>query len=119
MNHPRLPEQLSEESQQRRAAKETRCRNEYLKGPIRLVWLHRVLRLPRKAIATALALAFKAGVSGETKDIPLTPQLLEKFGVSRRSSYRVLEDLEQAGLVTVKRHRGRAPRVTIVKGFNK
>lgn len=112
-----LPEQLSEQSRKRREKKRTRQRVEFIKGPIRVEWLCRTARLPGKAIATALALLFKASVAGTTKDLPLTPELLERFGVKRRSSYRAVAALEEAGLVKVKRHRGRCPRVTIVRGF--
>ena len=113
----RLPETLSEPSRKRREAKRARRQGEFLKGPIRLEWVCQAARLSGRALAVGLALLFKAGVSGSEEDIPLAPQLLERFGVSRRSTYRALESLERAGLVKVKRHRGRCPRVTVVKGF--
>ena len=115
----RLPEQLSEQTQRRHEAKRARRQAEFIKGPIRLEWVCQAARLPRRALATALALLFKAGVSGSDKDIPASPQLLERFGVSRRSGRRALVALEQAGLVKVKRQRGRCPRVTILKGFTR
>ena len=113
----RLPETLSEQSRKRREAKRTRRQAEFIKGPIRVEWVCKAARLSGRALAMALALLFKAGVSGTEKDVPLSPQLLERFGVSRRSNHRALAALERAGLVKVKRQRGRCPRVTIVKGF--
>jgi hypothetical protein len=45
---------------------------------------------------------------------PLSNESLEKKGVGREAKRRVLRDLEKAGLITVERHPGRAPKVTLV-----
>jgi hypothetical protein len=45
---------------------------------------------------------------------PLSTKYLEQHGVSRKIKSRVLRDLEAAGLITVERRHGRAPRVTLV-----
>jgi hypothetical protein len=42
--------------------------------------------------------------------------LANRDGINRRTKDRVLLKLEAAGLVHVERHRGRSPRVTILRG---
>lgn len=42
----------------------------------------------------------------------LLPSTLREFSLSRATAYRSLELLEQSGLVTVKRQKGRSPLVT-------
>jgi hypothetical protein len=64
-------------------------------------------------VAVALALWFKAGTSKGNKPIKVTSKLLERFGVNRKAGYRGLAALESVGLVSVDRHCGRCPRVTI------
>lgn len=113
-----IPEQLSEATRQRWRKKKARKRAEFIKGPIRVDWVCRLAGVRhRVSLLAAWAILFKAGVAGTRKDLPITPELLKRFGVSQRSGYRALAALEQAGLVKVNRHRGRCPRVTILKGF--
>ncbi|MDA0746219.1 MAG: hypothetical protein O2954_06850 [bacterium] len=45
--------------------------------------------------------------------IGLSVKKLESFGVERHSAYRALKALEQAKLVSVDRHAGRSPLVTL------
>jgi DNA-binding MarR family transcriptional regulator len=51
-------------------------------------------------------------VIGEVK---ATGTLWEKLGIHRKSAYRGLSALEAAGLITIVRHAGRAPIVTILE----
>jgi hypothetical protein len=46
--------------------------------------------------------------------VPMSNGRLAKLGISRETKRRALLQLEAAGLVTVDRHRGRAPVVTLV-----
>jgi hypothetical protein len=83
-----------------------------LLGPIPLAWLAKAASLPGKALALGLAIWF-AKTARKTKVVALTPDLVKRFGVTRKPSYRALDSLETAGLVSVDRKRGRCPRVEL------
>ena len=87
---------------------------EFLKGPIPLHWWCLAASLPGKTLAIGSAIWFKAGVT-KRNTIRLTGKLLTKFGVGRKAGYRGLKRLELAELVSVKRHAGRCPVVTILE----
>ena len=63
-----------------------------------------------------MALQFRKGID-KGKPSVVNRALLERFHVKRKASYHALEELEGAGLIEVDRHRGRAPRVTIIPGL--
>ena len=73
-----------------------------------------VTQLSGKSLHAALAIRYLAGYV-ETKPVTviLTHRILKDFGVSVKTSYEVLKRLEERGLITVKRHVGRSPKVTI------
>ncbi len=85
----------------------------FLKGPVPLAWLEAAARLPGKSLHTGVALWYAAGLTRSTT-ISLSNVAGERFGLDRNAKYRALAWLEEAGLVTVERHLGRAPQVTIV-----
>jgi hypothetical protein len=86
----------------------------FLKGPVPVEWLGRAGSLPGKALHVGLAVWFAAGLA-KRREVVLTARVLAAFGVKRRrTAYEALERLKAAGLVAVERHRGRAPRVTIL-----
>ena len=85
---------------------------EFLKGPIPLPWLSAASRLPGKALAVALALWFRAGLT-KSRTVKVGSQLLSRFNVGRKSVSRCLRAMEEVGLVDVERHPGRCPVVTI------
>jgi hypothetical protein len=89
----------------------------FLKGPIPFNWLAKAARQPGKALHVAIAIWFFAGVT-RSRSVALSSRLMFSLGSSRFSTYRGLKALEEVGLVTVIRHRGRNPRVTI-QDFNK
>ena len=88
--------------------------DEFLKGPIPLNWLGAAASLPGKTLAVGIAIWFKAGAS-KNRTVRLTGKLLSKFGVRRKAGYRGLKRLESAELVSVNRHAGRSPIVTILE----
>src|SRR5262245_54015821 len=88
-------------------------RSEFIRGPLPLGWFARAAQLPGQALAVALAIWFRHGIEGVVT-FPLYPSTLAKFGVGRWSAYRGLAALERDSLITVERHRGRAPVVTIL-----
>ena len=84
----------------------------FLKGPIPGPWLSLAAKLPGKALHVGLALWCAAGMVKGNR-LKLTSDQLRPFGVGYDAGHRGLAALERAGLVTVDRHRGRCPVVTI------
>ena len=87
----------------------------FLKGPIPLNWLAQAARRSGKALHVGIALWFLSGLK-RSGTIALSQSILRLFGVGRFSGYRGLAELEKAGLVSVVRHAGRNPIVTILWG---
>jgi DNA-binding transcriptional ArsR family regulator len=85
----------------------------FLKGPIPWEWLQRAGRARGHALHVAVVLWFLAGIE-KCSTIKLSNVVLAGFGVDRSTAQRGLKTLEVAGLVTVVRHRGRQPRVTLL-----
>ena len=84
----------------------------FLKGPIRLKWLTRAARLPGKSLHVGIVLWYWAGIK-KSRTISLSNSAMKDFNVSRYAKMRALKHLESDGLVTLERHTGRAPVVTI------
>jgi hypothetical protein len=80
-----------------------------------LTWLHNAGRLPGKALHVGIALWYRAGMK-RCRDIPLALSGLLAFGVDRYAASRGLKALEAARLVSVIRHVGRQPVVTLLEG---
>ncbi len=64
-------------------------------------------------MAVGLALWFKAGAT-KNRTVKLTGALVARFNVGRKAGARCLRALETAGLVSVVRHVGRCPVVTVL-----
>jgi hypothetical protein len=86
----------------------------FLKGPIPENWLALAARLPGKAFQVGLA-AWMLGGMKRTRSVKLSFKRLSNWGVKRNSVYRGLNALEKASLISVDRHRGRSPIVTILE----
>jgi hypothetical protein len=87
-------------------------KGKFLRGPVPLAWLHRAADLPGKALAVGLALWFLRGVQ-KRRTVRLTRRTLRRLGVGRKPGYLGLKNLEGAGLVRVRRQKGKSPVVTI------
>jgi hypothetical protein len=87
----------------------------FLKGPIPLKWLTRAAKQPGKTLHIAIALWFLAGLKRK-RTVALSDAVPRVLGVDRYAKYRALNALEEAGLVSVERHVGRSPVVTILDG---
>jgi DNA-binding transcriptional ArsR family regulator len=85
----------------------------FLRGPIPLNWLTACSDLSGKTIMAALAIWWQAGMYGR-QNVKLTTCGLKRFGVDRKAKDRALAALEEAGLITVTRQRGRNPLITLV-----
>ena len=119
-NHVPHPDQLRPDANTTLASRPSRkvprhkAGQKFLKGPIPLNWLSTAARQPGKACHVALGLWFWVGVK-KSCEVALSMSWLKAiFGVSRYSGYRGLAALEKVGLVSVVRHRGRKPVVTVL-----
>jgi len=79
---------------------------------IPFAWLRRANRLPGSAAAVASSLWFLAGVK-KSATFRLTAEAVDLAGCGRKSLYRALAALEQAGLIGVQRRPGARPIITI------
>ena len=86
----------------------------FLKGPVSWTWLSTAARLPGRALHVALGIRLFTGIK-KTRRIALSVSWLSQLGVSRHAAYRGLKALEDRGLVSVDRHRGRKPLVTVIE----
>jgi hypothetical protein len=90
-------------------------RNEkFLKGPIPWAWLIAAASLPGKALHVGIHLWFWAGIK-RNRTVRWSVSGIAAMGVTRSSAHRGLVGLEGAGLVSVVRHAGRKPLVTILE----
>lgn len=96
-----------------RKARRRTGKGEFLLGPIPLDWIQIAGALPGKTMAVGLACWFRVGLEKRLA-ITLSHSALHKCGVGPQAGYRGLMALEQAGLVSVTRARGRCPLVTIL-----
>lgn len=87
----------------------------FIKGPIPLDWIGRAACLPGKTLHVALALQYLTGLQ-KTHTVKLGAKALATLGVARDAKYEALDRLQNAGLITVERSRGRAPVVTMLVG---
>jgi hypothetical protein len=85
----------------------------FLKGPIPWDWLSKASQNPGKSLNVALAVWFLSGLN-RSSTISLSGSVLRGLGVKRHAGYRALKSLEHAGLISVYRHKGRNPVVTIL-----
>jgi hypothetical protein len=86
----------------------------FLKGPIPWDWLQRAAREKGRALHVGVVLWFLAGIA-KCSTVKLPSKVLVGCGLDRMTAWRGLRALEVAGLVTVVRHRGRQPRVTLLR----
>lgn len=107
-----IPEEPTKETVARWRKQDQKQRAEFLKGPIPLDWLSQAGSLPCAALRVGLVLWFEVGRRRSTT-IRLGPGLLGKLNIPRTTGQRGLKALEAAGLVTVERHTGRCPTVSI------
>ena len=85
----------------------------FLKGPIPWGWLTEAAKQPGHAFHIGIAL-WHLSFMKRKKTVILSGKLLKDLKVDRFAGYRALTALEKAGLVSVERHRGRCPVVTIL-----
>ncbi|MQU58549.1 hypothetical protein GHO26_12240 [Pseudomonas helleri] len=83
-------------------------------APIPFDWMQRATALPGKTVQVALALCFLKGVK-QSLTVKVTQEALSLANCSRQAYYQALGNLEQAGLVKVKRSAGQRAIVTLLQ----
>ncbi len=77
-------------------------------------WFMRAARLSGRTLHLAVVLHLLA-VRQRSTTVELSNAATSQFGLDRNAKYRALSYLEDAGLVVVKRRRGRSPIVTLLQ----
>jgi hypothetical protein len=90
-----------------------RRKGRFLRGPVPLDWLEVAAGCGGKSMAVAVLLWFRRGLTG-SPEVNVGRSLRDRFAIPRTTFRRALASLERAGLVTVERHRGRSPRITLL-----
>lgn len=88
----------------------------FLKGPIPLDWLCVAARRCGRGsgFTVGIIIWYLCGLSKSRACIRLKGSVVRRFGLTRYACYRGLADLEKAFLVSVERHPGRNPLVTVL-----
>ena len=87
----------------------------FIRGPLSLAWFMKASLIPRRsALVVGLTLWYLAGLRSKTNGLVLSASRCKPFGLGRKSVGRGLRDLEGAGLISVVRERGQAPRVDLL-----
>ena len=84
----------------------------FLKGPVPWDWVVKAANISGAALTIGLAIWFIAGISN-TRTIKLSNGILDELGVSRRTKYRSLKAMENAGLITISQLSGNSPEIKI------
>lgn len=90
-----------------------RPHSRFLSGRIPWDWIEKAAQLPGRALAVGLTLWLWAGIK-KSAQIKLSVSSLSAMGVKRNAAYRAIKELERAGLISVIRHTGRKPRITLL-----
>lgn len=111
--HLRIADDTRIRTPARRKPPRPRQGEKFLKGPIPWPWLQRAMSLPGKALHVGIRLWFEMGLA-RVGEVPVSLTGMQALGVSRFAAARGLRALEAAGLVSVNRHSGRKPVVTVL-----
>jgi hypothetical protein len=92
-------------------AKPKKWRRQFVRVP--WAWVERLQKARRiSTYRLALVLVYEHWRSG-SRPVALSNVFAHTEGLPRRSKWRAIAELESLGLIRVKRHRGRAPRVVL------
>lgn len=88
----------------------------FLRGPIPMEWVYLASTASGNGCGfnVAMALWYLSGLNHQSSTVKLSGKVLRKMGIQRHAGYRGLNALESAGLVSVERHPGRSPVVTLL-----
>ena len=107
---------LPPKKEPRKKAPHHKSGEHFLRGPIPMNWLAAASKASGhgSGLGVAIALWYLSGLNQQAKKVKLSSSVLRKMGIERHAVYRGLKTLEKAGLVSVERHAGRLPVVTIL-----
>jgi hypothetical protein len=86
---------------------------QFMMDRVALQWLGRASHLPGRALHLANAVVGLTRLQ-RSATVKMLPWILEEFNLTRKTFRVALGALEKAGLVSVERHRGRKPRITML-----
>ncbi len=96
------------------APQAARYRSKFVKGPLPMGWIGAAIRCgDSKALPVLLALKAKADATRQTWVKP-PAAILQDLGIDRMARSRAIAALERAGLIEVRRRRGRPPLVSLM-----
>lgn len=76
-------------------------------------WLAAAAQLPGKALAVGLSI-WMLSIAVRSKTVMVTPANVGRLGVDASAKSRALTALERAGLISLRRRRGRFPEATLI-----
>ena len=94
-------------------AESARQNKRYIKAPLPYGWIATAANLPAKTLHLAMAIRYLVGVT-KSSTIKLSYKYPKEFGVGVKAFYSALTNLEQAGLISVQRSKGRSPIITVL-----
>ena len=115
LNRLRLPNKIVARAETRPHPPRHKPGQKFLKGPIPWDWLCVAACLSGKALHVGMAIWLKVGII-RRREVKLSRMDLEPLGVRKDAASRALRSLEEAGLVSVERHPGQSPAVTLLDG---
>ena len=113
-NLTRLRLQSNGQSTGRLGVPRPRRGEKFLKGPIPWEGIAQAARLPGHALHVYIGVWLWIGVTRSRRVALSTSWLSKHLHVDRFAAYRSLTALERAGLIAVRRQRGRHPVVTVL-----
>jgi hypothetical protein len=102
------------EGEVHKASPKPHQREKFLKGPIPLNWIIKAGQQKGRALHVGIILWFLVGIHN-SRIVRLSSILPKEMHVGRHALYSALQALEAAGLIRVERHRGRRPKIEILK----
>ena len=85
----------------------------FIKGPIDYEWIAEACRV--KAAELGLYLMYKIGILGSKASVQVRPSECRELGLTDRERQRQVVRLENAGLITADKGKGRCPTVTLIE----
>jgi len=102
------------EIQSVRLVPRTKKTGRFIKGPLPLDWVLRAANLPGSyPMKVAISLWYQAGLH-RTNTVKVASRATDDWGVNCKARYRALGALEEVGLISVQREKGKSPVVTIL-----
>ena len=83
----------------------------FIKGPIDYEWIAEACRVG--AAELGLYIMYKIGILGTKASVQVRPCECREFGLTDRERQRQVVRLENAGLITADKGKGRCPKVTV------